>query len=304
MKFTSAWTTSSGSRLWSMLSHLGTLVSILTPIVTIGAIILTGNADIPATILAVYVCLLVTVLLLLLLRVEGRYRREARYAPAMIPARKAFASLAGASWIMIEGDGSEGSFLLHLRESLRLIAETFSLITDAPCRASVKIITAGSTDIASHDIQVVTVGRSVDLEDAKPADRDRIGNNTDFRQIFTGNAPYFFSNDLVAQLAKGYQNSHWDERTIEERKFDYVATIVWPIGRSKSANSHGNAHREIVGFLCVDTLAVGVFNETYDVPLGAAFAQALDLAIQRFRVRQAADGSVPLQRKGLEDVRG
>lgn len=287
-----------------MLSHIATLISILTPLVTIAAFILTGNANIPATILAVYVCLLVTILILLLLRLEGRYRREARYAPAMIPVRKAFASLAEATWTMIEGNGSEEAFLLRLRESLRLIAETFSLITDTPCRASVKIISAGSPDAASHDIHVVTLCRSGDLEDTRTADRDRIGNNTDFRQIFVDNAPYFFSNDLVGQLASGYQNSHWDEKTIKERRYDYVATIVWPIGRTIGANSRGGARREIVGFLCVDTPAAGVLNETYDVPLGAAFAQALDLAIQRFRTRQATDGNVPSQRRGLEDVRG
>jgi hypothetical protein len=48
--------------------------------------------------------------------------------------------------------------------------------------------------------------------------------------------------------------------------------------------------REVIGFLCVDTLATNAFNETYDVPIGMAFAGGLHLALNRFRARQAASG--------------
>ncbi len=278
----------SGSRSWVFLSNVAVLITILTPAGTIAAFVWTGKANIPATILAVYVCILTTVLLALLLRQEARYRHESRYAVAMIPVRKAFSCLGDGSWNLIEGDGSESSFLLRLRESLGFLAEAFTLIVDNPCRVSVKIIsseTAGSSSGQDRrDIQVVTLCRnSEEMEKARIV-RDRIGNNTDFKNIFVEDALFFFCNDLPAQLKKGYQNSHWDEDVIRSEKFDYRSTIVWPIGRSRLLVPQGQQQaREIIGFLCVDSLATNVFNETYDVPLGAAFSQALHLALDRYR---------------------
>lgn len=281
------------TRLWRVLSALAVLVTVGTPLIVLVAFLLSHKANIPATILAIYVCFLVFALLFLLLRQEAVYRRESRYAVAMVPVRKAFGSLADASWTLLEGDGSEESFLLHLRESLRFLAEAFSLITNATCRASIKMTSANAIAGAPEgalDVEVVTLCRNSDEEEMPHVERDRIGNNTDFRKIFAENAAYFFSNDLPGQLKKGYQNSHWDEHTIETNAFSYRATIVWPIGRSRNLDRRAPQKREVIGFLCVDTPATGIFNETYDVPLGAAFSQALHLTLLRFRDRNRAQG--------------
>lgn len=287
MKLSQVFAGDTQTKLWANLSILAVLVTIITPLVVLVTFLLTHRTDIPATILAVYVCFLVFVLLFQLIRQEARYRREVRYAPAMIPARKAFGSLAAASWTLLEGDRSEESFLLHLRESLRFLAEAFSLITNETCRASVKMTSGsaiGDAPGSALDVEVLTLCRNTEDEDeAQRIERDRIGNNTDFRQIFTENAAYFFCNNLPAQLNKGYQNSHWDERTIQSKSFRYRATIVWPIGRSRNVDQRVLQQREIIGFLCVDTSATDVFSETYDVPLGAAFSQALHLTLRRFR---------------------
>lgn len=224
----------------------------------------------------------------MLIRQEVRYRREIRYGPAMVPLRKTFVSLADASWTLLEGDGSEESFLLHLRESLRFLAEAFSLIANETCRASIKMTSASAIGDApgrALDVEVVTLCRNTEEDEAPHLERDRIGNNTDFRQIFTDNDAYFFCNNLPAQLNKGYQNSHWDAHTIQTNAFDYRATIVWPIARSRRIDRRAPEQREIIGFLCVDTRSTDVFNETYDVPLGAAFSQALHLTLLRFQDR-------------------
>ena len=42
----------------------------------------------------------------------------------------------------------------------------------------------------------------------------------------------------------------------------------------------------MIGFLCVDTMALNSFNETYDVPLGSAYVQALHLTMHRYRKMQ------------------
>jgi hypothetical protein len=278
------WTaTAVGLRAWSVLNPLAATVTLLTPVVTIAAIIFTDETSLPATILSIFVCFLVIVLFALLVRQERIYRREAQYAPALIPARSAFISLADASWTMVEGDSSEESFLMHLRRSLRSLAEAFSLATGASCRVSVKATATGPMNGQSlSDVEVITLCRSTDEEEPTRVEPDRIGANTDFRKIFAENHGYFFSNDLPAELSQGYQNSHWSDQTIRERRFDYCATIVWPIGRTRAVDG-GNARKEVIGFLCVDTLRTGAFNVTYDEPLGSAFAQALYLALKRFR---------------------
>jgi hypothetical protein len=288
VKLSQVFTGDTQAKLWGNLSILAVLVTVITPLVVLITFLISHSTSIPATILAVYACFLISALLFMLIRQEARYRREIRYAPAMVPLRKAFASLADASWTLLEGDGSEESFLLHLRESLRFLAEAFSLITNETCRASIKMTSAsaiGDEPGRALDVEVVTLCRSTDEDEAQHIERDRIGNNTDFRQIFTENAAYFFCNNLLAQLNKGYQNSHWDARTIQANAFDYRATIVWPIARSRLIDRRAREQREIIGFLCVDTPATDVFNETYDVPLGAAFSQALHLTLLRFRDR-------------------
>jgi hypothetical protein len=273
------------SRLWSALAAAATLIQIGTPIVALVGIILADEDSIIGLILTIYVCLLATGLLLLLAWQEHRYRRESRYAPAMIPMRKAFNCLADASWTLIQGNGSVEAFRARLEQSLGYLAEAFGLLTDHSCRASIKMIAVADDAMTPHDVRVVTLCRNVD-QDPVYTGPDRIGNNTDFKQIFVENANCYFSNDLPGELKRGYQNSHWSERVIQERQFEYTATIVWPIGRSWALGNE-ERKREIIGFLCVDTLATGVFNKTYDVPLGAAFAQALHLALSRFRAEHA-----------------
>ena len=290
------------SRLGVALSTVATLVTIFTPIAGILAFLRSHNSTIPSVILAVYLCFLVTLLLALLIMQESRYHRESRYAAAMIPARKAFSSLADASWTLIEGDGSEETFLHYLEESLRFLAEAYTLITDSSCRASVKMAMAfqpGGSNGQDPDVQVITLCRNEAL-DSPDNRRDLISNNTDFRQIFVDNSLYFLCNDLPAQLNKGYQNSHWDEKLIQSGAFEYRSTIVLPIARSRLLEpTKGASRREIIGFLCIDTQAINAFNATYDVPIGQAFAQALHLALSRFRTKQLSS----TEQTGLTPVR-
>ncbi|MCI0688955.1 MAG: hypothetical protein L0Y54_17250 [Sporichthyaceae bacterium] len=267
---------------------ISVIVTVLTPVASVATVFLLDAASPPAAILALYVCALTTGLLGMLFWQQQRYHREARYAAAMIPLRKAFESLGEASWTVVEGHGSEDAFLFRLQEALRFLAEAFSAITDTPCRACVKItVVPGPIDDAlsyDGDVQIVTLARSAEVEERLRLEQDRVGNNTHFRRIFEGDVAYFFSNNLPALISKGYKNSHWDEQTIATGAFEYRATVVWPIARSRIV-AQAPGRRQIIGFLCVDTLATDAFSETYDVPLGAAFAQALHLALHRFRSR-------------------
>lgn len=270
------------SKPWLVIGRISSIFGIVGCVGAIIALMATGSYSIPALVLAVYVCILATVLLILLLRQENRYIREARYAAATLPMWKAFSEVANASWMLFHGEGSQDAFRLRLRESLRRFAEAFTVVTGTQCRACIKLIHVPEDHASPHSYVVSTLCRHE--EEAEPPRHrpDQIGDNTDFMQIFTENKPTFFSNNLIAQLKQGYRNSHWREEDVQNDRFDYVATIVWPIERG-STSSDQPSEREIVGFLCVDTLKAGAFVKTYDEALGASFARALFLAMYRFR---------------------
>ena len=137
-----------------------------------------------------------------------------------------------------------------------------------------------------EDVHVHTLCRSDDEDPGELARYDRVDNNTDFKDIFEDNAAYFFRNDLPAELGKGYQNSHWDAKTIRLGEFKYRSTIVWPVAKPRPFGPHERERREIIGFLCVDSIETNTFNETYDVPIGMAFSGMLHVALSRFRARR------------------
>lgn len=280
----SGWLTSEDSTFWPVLGKLGSAFGIVA---TIGAIIglaKTGKYAVPALIMSIYMCVLVTVLLFLLMRQERRYLREARYAAALLPLRKAFSEIASATWHLFnDNTPSEDAFRIRLRDSLRWLAESFTLITGSQCRACIKLIQAPADVASNHDFLVSTLCR--DNEGAGPPRHspDRIGDNTDFRQILAENSAAFFSNDLESMLAQGYRNSHWTDEVIRNKSFDYLATIVWPIEQGATSPYDKAEQREIIGFLCIDTLTKGAFVKTYDEALGASFSRALYLALHRFR---------------------
>lgn len=304
--------------LTAFLGVLSAAVTVLTPVGTIVTIFLAHTTNVPALILAVYVCLLTSLLLWLLImqdrrqhrqlmdqesrhhqqivdqdsrhheqivEQEKRFGRAFQYAPAMIPIRKAFGSLSGASWIMFEGDKSKELFIEHLRHSLQFMAEAFGLITDGPCRFSIKMMSTLTEGVNVRDARVFTLCRS-DEEDGNFATAyDTVGNNTDFRQILEDGSAYYFCPDLPAEMAKGlYQNSHWTPQIIRTQAYKYRETIVWPISRARARMEQPNGQKgeNVIGFLCLDTPNTNSLNETYDVPVGLAFAGVLYLALKQF----------------------
>src|SRR5690242_15308376 len=113
-----AWLTGQDSKFWLVLGRVGALFGIITPIAALITFVTTGTFAAPALIIAIYLCTMVTVLMALLIRQERRYVRDARYAPAMLPMRHAFAEAAKASFGLYYGDKSQYAFRLGLRDSL------------------------------------------------------------------------------------------------------------------------------------------------------------------------------------------
>lgn len=293
------WLTAKDSKLWSTFSRIGAIFSIVTPLVTLIVVLIGGASSTPPIVLAAYVCVLTSILVVVLIRQENRYmvefkkyeaekqtfQRLTQYGPAGLPMRRAFSFVAAASWHLVKGDGSRDAFRLRLKDSLEFFASAFTTITGSKCRASIKLIQIPPDTTSGREMQVVTLCRDENSAYPEIREPDRLVDNTDFKQIFIEDKRFFFCNDLRARVSRGYRNSHWNERTFEEDSFEYKATIVWPIERGEY-DTQSNESREIIGFLCIDTLKVGAFSDMYDPSIGAAFSQALYLALHHFRETQ------------------
>jgi|GEM_PF-5841314 len=93
-----------------------------------------------------------------------------------------------------------------------------------------------------------------------------ISGNSDFKDILTGRRTFFCCNDLVKAAEAGdyfNDNPRWRDR--------YRSTIVWPI----RCMAHELGRHELFGFLCIDTMATGLFDEDADVHLGACVADMI-----------------------------
>ncbi len=269
MKLVPHWLTTERSPFWTATSRLVLILGLLVNLTTLLILVLTRGHSATEVILSTYVGILTIIFLVLLFRQQGEYHRKSQYGPAMVPFRKAFYSLAEASWNIFErNDTGRHVFHSRIKESLNYIAETFTLVTESSCRASIKLISFPISAEDANDARVTTWCRDNDGSTRHSRNQiDRVGDNTDFSQLLSENETYFFHNDLPKAISQGYKNSHSTAETIQNQSFEYRSTIVWPIGQRSYAGVDNTDEFEVIGFLCVDSMAVNSFNETYDVPL-------------------------------------
>lgn len=283
------------------LSLLADLVGILS--VAYAGLQLAVGEQVEQAILAVYVCGLSLGLLVMLFfqsrrhasrlaRLDERfasqqeeYARKARVAASLTQWHTAWWRLAEAS--ASGRTGGATAFLERLEEALQAVAGAYGSVTGARCRCTLKEVYAPAVGGRPAELAVRTICSSDVGPDANYIDRsadvrdvDYISDNTDFRTIFERKQAHYLCNDLVAELSRGYRNSHWDEEVIREQTFDYRSTLVWPLrGRLPG----GQAGWEVIGFLCVDSVATNIFVEETDAPPGAAFSHTLYSAMRDYR---------------------
>lgn len=226
--------------------------------------------------------LYILVLAILLAAREYSYSRKARYAEAMRALHRCSHEIRDANW-GIEENNHE-LCMLSVKSALNSLATAFSIITGTSCRACIKIIYHDSTKTpvefyTSTFCRNQKVASSANKDSAAP-----IEENTDFTILYrqSDGENYFISNDLTKR--KSYHNSNWpsrhDDRAkfIKERKYQYISTAVWPI-RARE----GDNNPEVIGFLCVDSLARGVFRRRYDIDTGAIIADMLYYMLYEYR---------------------
>jgi hypothetical protein len=232
---------------------------------------------------------------------EREYVRKARYGSATSLIHDAFHKLRDAAVVQMAYPNDSEAFFGLIRESITSLAGAFTLIAGAACRVCIKQIGNGERPADARQILVSDLARSSGnrRRPVIPSRPDYISDNTDFEELFDGSGTYFFSNDLrVLSQGGQYKNSHWTRDTVEARRFEYLATIVWPIHKTVSNASAAkdlNAitdYHDLLGFLCVDSLETDVFDQNQDVGFGAAYADALYIVLKGwFNAHTSAKGS-------------
>ena len=103
-----------------------------------------------------------------------------------------------------------------------------------------------------------------------------VDENSDFEELMKADSEpdtiRFLHNNLPYT---GYKNSHYESEKLQSGKMDYASTIVWPI-RKKIEDKPD----DLLGFLCVDSKSRNVFEERYDVEIGAAYSDVLYTLLQ------------------------
>jgi hypothetical protein len=251
-------------------------------------LLLVGQAtELWVTILVIWLCVLSFGLFVALFVLERRYRslmqrirtkyyRRAAFAEAARSLRKAHKALRDATYNFHEGQPHMEDYL----RSLDCMQTAYTVIAGAECRVSVKELrhlddpTEGQFYVQQFYVQ--TFGRSRNSQAPNRAPEDEpapVISNTDFLTLFEDAGKTWFACNDLTQLPN-YTNSNWDANTVAEQRYDYVATLVWPI-RKDYTDENAVTQHDLVGYLCVDTLKADAFDKGTDFSFGAAFADTL-----------------------------
>lgn len=110
-----------------------------------------------------------------------------------------------------------------------------------------------------------------------------IEGNTDFESLLLGPDSYFMCNDIAAaRRDDSYANSH----ARPGKPLSYNSAIVWPVRRrlrrrpQATKKLNARSWQDLIAYLCVDSPDTGVFDESIDVWIGAAIADAMYVVLR------------------------
>jgi hypothetical protein len=138
----------------------------------------------------------------------------------------------------------------------------------------------------THRLLVKIVARSASSVQRDSIRADYLDENSDFLAMFRNpDMRCFLSNNLTKSFRKqNYRNPGIPEGFDVDKDpwpLVYRSTLVWPI-RKRDSRSEVNAQQHLLGFLCVDSRARGVFWRRYDFDTGAIVADALYVYMKRY----------------------
>jgi hypothetical protein len=287
-------------------SHVFTTVNFVGAIASVLAFIafLFGLNDSPgwAVVAVIYLCVVTTGSLLLVFVSDRRARRRGAYASALEFVHQAHHRLRDAEAGILQRDLGVQETLPDLRDVLTATAEAFTVITGERVRACIKEVHFPN-DVAVpvrnaetvRELRISTMQRD-QATGPKAWDSTNffVDQNTAFEILFLESERFrwFWSNDLEQYASRQvYKNTSW-----QEGRKDYLACCVWPIQKQDESNE---ACHDVLGFLCVDSMATNVFHDHFDFHLGAGIADAMYPLLKLMHQRadepalEAADGSKP-----------
>lgn len=269
-------------------------VTLLCAIITITGIPLgliktvKDSEEVSLLVMSIYVCALLSIILIVLVVEEFRWHRKARYAEAQGRLHNAYHRLRDA-WYTFHANQPEERIILNmLKDAITQFSNAFSLITGVSCRVCIKdmICVDPNATLPERRYAVKTLVRSTNSDnEAEPLPNDAddfISNNTDFLYLYRNpHKKRFISKNVVKE--RGYQNSHCNpERNL--RSLAYRSVCVWPIRKKLRCAEEGDQQEDdLIAFLCVDSMARNAFSERYDVDLGAAFSDTLYQLLKQIR---------------------
>lgn len=249
--------------------------------------------------LYLFVCFQCVVFIVVLTVEEFRWHRKARHAEAASDIHMAYHYLRDAHAALLEPGGGQEKYASHLlQQSLDKFAAAWSLITGASCRTCVIQVIADPNGTNMEDsVYVSMLCRNENMPLSTGPAMDRLKDNSDFHLLWAyPHKRWFVCNDLITEIRHGYKNSHWTTEDVANDTVTYHAACVWPIRKLitpadrvptfNATSNHQTSEQVLVGYLCVDSLTRGIFDESkrYDFHLGAGFADALFVFVRQWQI--------------------
>jgi hypothetical protein len=258
-----------GRSLKGPLSVAASLVGVAA--VPVWAVRLFDNSYVPF-VTATYVCLtgltfiaLAIYLQLKLNQSRQNSRRAGRLARSQETIAKVFEHLSKAAVLMTAGGDQRMEIREQGTQSTQRLAEAFAAITGAPCRVTVKQVFYPDH---GERLAVRDLFRSHPAE-VRPEDHvDWVDENTDFEEILASGAKFWLCDNIEDEFNKRYKNSHITPEKAKRGEVPYRSVLVVRIAGP-------GAPVELAGFLCVDSLEIGIFKKNFDVSTVSTVAHAM-----------------------------
>jgi hypothetical protein len=187
--------------------------------------------------------------------------------------------VAGAVFLAYQSPGAANlrPIQSELDRAAQAWAQGFTKSVGVECRVGVKRVLY-PPEVKSGDAKKLPVKDLCRSSDADywldEADEDyTVGASTAFRVGFRREEAFFCNNIADYRKDHMYDNPHYTDEDIQAGRVKYRSTIVWPI--SHVSTDTDTVRRSVLGFLCVDSRAVDIFDPDVHSQMGWLLARAL-----------------------------
>jgi hypothetical protein len=243
---------------------------------------------------------------------EYRYSRKSRYAEATYSIHNCVHLLR--DYYSLIDTMQEEDCKYCLTKVITSLANAFSLVTGTHCRACIE--TLQIKNYSKEDFYKLTDPRervkylyadtfcrdsitsTSNSEEEIDSNIHPVNNNTDFRELYVNADMRFFYCKNTLKSNPPYQST----AIVTDGKLPYKSILVWPIRKMVSSQDKPcvdmlNKKQDIIGYLCVDSARRDVFNEGYDVEMGAIIADSMFTFLKYYHARLNRNNEVSFEGK-------